>query len=238
MDQRPADTPPPPSPSTSPRNLNSKSPSPTPTSSTLQTLFFDAVEAANPPLRQLASHSTLGSLPNTAVADLHSSRFPVSKVSGATFDEQRHPGKAGAAINKTTRELETSAVGAGSSASPPDAAVKSGGPGYLSTESGSSSSQNCSPDEPLIGSKKPGAAGVVAGRGQETEKEAENEAEGGIGPGVVEDEESIYPGRVALTLIIIGLCLSVFLISLDRTIITTVGTNPKPKHGICRTSTY
>jgi hypothetical protein len=49
-------------------------------------------------------------------------------------------------------------------------------------------------------------------------------ADGGIGGGreTKEEEEDLYPKPLPRTLIIIGLCLSVFLISLDRTIITTV----------------
>lgn len=52
----------------------------------------------------------------------------------------------------------------------------------------------------------------------------ETRAEGGIGGGrgAKEEEEDLYPRPLPRTLIIIGLCLSVFLISLDRTIITTV----------------
>lgn len=45
---------------------------------------------------------------------------------------------------------------------------------------------------------------------------------GGTRHNIDEDESNIYPRPLALSLIIIGLCLSVFLISLDRTIITTV----------------
>lgn len=227
MDQRPAETPPPPSPSTSPRNPNPKSPSPAPTSSTLQTLFFDAVEAASPPLRQLASHSMLGGLPTTALADLHSSRSPAPKVSGATLDDQRHPGKSGAAINKNTHEIGTAPPAGGSSASSPDPVLKNG-PGFQSTESESNSSQNCPSDEPLLVNKEADGAEVVPENGQEAKKDTEDEKQGPLGlPRGEDDEEKNYPGQLALTLIIIGLCLSVFLISLDRTIITTVGTNPQ-----------
>lgn len=39
---------------------------------------------------------------------------------------------------------------------------------------------------------------------------------------VTESQTQIYPGPVPLSILIVGLCLSVFLVSLDRTIITTV----------------
>lgn len=44
----------------------------------------------------------------------------------------------------------------------------------------------------------------------------------GEAAGPSEDEDTEYPAPFALTLIIIGICLSVFIISLDRNIITTV----------------
>lgn len=40
---------------------------------------------------------------------------------------------------------------------------------------------------------------------------------------LVEDPETQYPGPLPLALIVAGVCLSVFIISLDRSIITTVG---------------
>jgi hypothetical protein len=51
---------------------------------------------------------------------------------------------------------------------------------------------------------------------------AEKRSDGSLGQEEREEEEKVYPRPLATTLIIIGLCLSVFLISLDRTIITTV----------------
>lgn len=48
----------------------------------------------------------------------------------------------------------------------------------------------------------------------------------GEAAGPSDDDNTEYPGPFALTLIIIGICLSVFIISLDRNIITTVRTQP------------
>ena len=45
----------------------------------------------------------------------------------------------------------------------------------------------------------------------------------GEAAGPSEEDETEYPGPLALALIIVGICLSVFIISLDRNIITTVG---------------
>lgn len=179
---------------------HSESPSlTTTTSSSLQTLFFDAVEAANPPLRQLASHSTLGSFPSAAASEQHPSRDPTDRAwPGPTFEEQRHPGKPGAAITRTGNELDSEATNVASNSTAPTKAVKSEQSGYLGSQSGSSSSQNGSSDAPTFNSM------------------------GSLGQGEREEEENIYPRPLARTLIIIGLCLSVFLISLDRTIITTV----------------
>lgn len=59
---------------------------------------------------------------------------------------------------------------------------------------------------------------------QKREDLEDTKAHGGMGGGdEAEDrKKDSYPRTLPLTLIIIGLCLSVFLISLDRTIITTV----------------
>ena len=49
----------------------------------------------------------------------------------------------------------------------------------------------------------------------------------------VEDPHE-YPGPLALTLLTIGICLSVFLVSLDRTIVATVGTSYHAKEAMRR----
>lgn len=43
----------------------------------------------------------------------------------------------------------------------------------------------------------------------------------------IQEDESVYPGPIALTILLISICLQVFLVSLDRTIITTVLTLSK-----------
>jgi hypothetical protein len=176
---------------TSPRHLRSESPSPTLTTSSLATLFFDAVEYANPPIRQLASHATYGSSSTGATSELQFSRSRASRgTSEAAFDKQRHPGKTGACPM------------AGSCLNTSHSSENGGARSCPRIESGSSGSQNGGSDVPLITSEGTGGAARIGGRG--------------------EGEENVYPGPLALALIILGLCLSVFLISLDRTIITTV----------------
>lgn len=85
-------------------------------------------------------------------------------------------------------------------------------------------------DTSIIDSEEVGSGQVIPEKirdadGAEREKARQ-------GQNNIEGEEDIYPRRLALTLIIIGLCLSVFLISLDRTIITTVRIQipPTAKH--------
>lgn len=56
----------------------------------------------------------------------------------------------------------------------------------------------------------------------------------GDAAGPVDDDRHLYPGPLPLTLIIIGVCLSVFIISLDRNIITTVNlTHPAIATSVC-----
>jgi hypothetical protein len=198
--------------SNSPRHLHSESPSPTLTTSTLATLFFDAVEYeyANPPICQLASHSTHGSSSPGATSELQFYRPRASRgTSEAAFDKQRHPGKT-VACPRAGSYLNTSHSG-----------ENGGAPSCPRIESGSSGSQNGSSEAPLITSKGTGSAARILGRGggkeKETKKKIEERSRQETG-----DEETVYPGLLALSLIITGLCLSVFLISLDRTIITTV----------------
>lgn len=65
---------------------------------------------------------------------------------------------------------------------------------------------------------------VPEGKSDELESEAPP-LEKPVEEMIVQEQDAdgnIYPGTFGLTILVIGLCLSVFLISLDRTIITTV----------------
>jgi len=222
----------------SPRSSNRQLPSPTPTTSTLQAFLHDAIEAANPGLQHLASHSTLGSLPSGTALDVRSSRNPrpgyIRPLGLSTFDDQRHAGKPGLPITRNTREWDPGSSHARPSASASsysDARARQSS--YSTARSGESSQSYYSGED-----KDAESVEEVRPEG-EKEKEAEeaNKAEtGGEGEGgeenesETENEEPIYPGPWALTFLLIGLCLSIFLISLDRTIITTVSIHPIFKH--------
>jgi hypothetical protein len=140
---------------------------------------------------------------------------------GATFEEQRHPGKPGAAITRTGHKLDSVGSNGRSNSAPPTTTVKSDKSGYLRSESGLNSSQKESSDAPLFNSKEAGGGEGMPEKRQD-ETLAEKRSDGSLGQEEREEEEKVYPRPLASTLIIIGLCLSVFLISLDRTIITTV----------------
>lgn len=58
--------------------------------------------------------------------------------------------------------------------------------------------------------------------------ECNGSGNGGEGREGREEEEIIYPGPLKLFILVVGIALSVFLISLDRTIITTVSPLPPP----------
>lgn len=218
--ERTSHTPPPSSPSPSGANLHSQSPSPANTSSTLQTLFFDAVEAANPPLRQLVSQSTMGSLPGASASDFYVPHRSTNRPQhGSAFNEHMHTRRSCPITNRHRYHFETGSTTSGSSSAESTSgasttAIKSGRYGYLWAKSDSSSSQRGHSDTSLTDGEESGNEGVTTEKTRNDDvSEKREEREG---------EDNPYPRPLALTLIIIGLCLSVFLTSLDRTIITTV----------------
>jgi len=217
-------TPLPSSPTQSAGDLHSECLLPTNTSSTIQTLFFDAVEAASPPLRQLASHSTprAGSLSSAAASELPTSQLPAARVlPSSAFEEQRHPGKPGAAITRTTHDVEPGSHVAKSNSGGSTEAIESVRSGYVRTGSRSSRSGIGSSDAPLLKSQEGSINEGIPEKKQDEENNVEKKENERIVQ-EIDEEGKVYPRPLPLTLIIIGLCLSVFLISLDRTIITTV----------------
>ncbi|KAL9109715.1 MAG: hypothetical protein Q9187_008126 [Circinaria calcarea] len=83
------------------------------------------------------------------------------------------------------------------------------------------SSSNVASETTLAGDEKIGASGGAMGDGAIIDK-AENEVNEKEGTAESEEEaedESKYPGGVALTLLTLGLCLSCFVVALDNTII-------------------
>lgn len=84
---------------------------------------------------------------------------------------------------------------------------------------GFSITKNTKPWDPTL----PGVPEGEAGELQSTkDPEAENSSQPAGNQADEDEPVNNYPSSLGLTVLIIGLCLSVFLISLDRTIITTV----------------
>ena len=132
------------------------------------------------------------------------------------FEEQRHVGKPGLSITRSTKEWDP--IVARSPTGPPKSSLLSlqghsktfsTGDQSITTQSGVGT--QIQSDAPLVSDdSRPYSAGTIEGINKVEE----------------EKDENVYPGPLPLAFLIIGLCLSVFLISLDRTIITTVSSIP------------
>lgn len=121
------------------------------------------------------------------------------------FEEQRHT-KPGLSITRSTKEwnpivAQPSTFGSISSSQGHSQKLSAADQSFM-TQSGVSTQVYS--DTPLVNEDDR----------QDTTERLEEQAE--------TEDENVYPGPLPLTILIIGLCLSVFLISLDRTIITTV----------------
>ncbi|KAH7357258.1 major facilitator superfamily domain-containing protein, partial [Rhexocercosporidium sp. MPI-PUGE-AT-0058] len=157
----------------------------------LHNFINEAIEATNPSLRHLASHSSLGSQlsrhrsrGSRADSDVGSATTRRSRIRplSTNFEEQRHPGKSALSITNTTKPFE------------PD----------------------LKEDSTLLMAHTE----VTRGNdGRKTIDQGEQKAAAAIT--VDEEDETNYPGPFGLFILITGIALSVFLISLDRTIITT-----------------
>ncbi|TVY16112.1 Efflux pump roqT [Lachnellula arida] len=180
-----------------------RSPSPTPY---LQTLFQGAIEASNPHLRLLASHSSYNSQTSRHSSESRSERSPVPSFRplSTTFKDQRHEGKRGLSITSKTKIFEPGLLGGEESRG--TTLRESWGSGSLpgaekKLEAGNGGIPEENPTDP------PSASLELA---------TEEESTSGV-----KEEDIVYPKPLALSFLIIGIALSVFLISLDRTIITT-----------------
>lgn len=123
------------------------------------------------------------------------------------FEEQRHVGKPGLSITRSTKEWNPIVARPSVSSLPGHFRTESAAAQSFVTQSGVStqiySDTPLAPDDYKQDTAKPLDA-------QDRTEEEED------------DDENVYPGPLPLAMLITGLCLSVFLISLDRTIITTV----------------
>ena len=181
----------------------------------LQNFLHDAVEAANPPLRHLASHSTLGSLHSHGTSDVRSNRTRTSRNSNfrplsTNFEEQRHS-KPGVSITRSTKQWDPIIAHA------PKSSVSS-----LQGHSKRLSAVGSTADQSFV-TKSAVSTQIYSDTPLAPEDHTQKTAERLEGKNETgEDDDIVYPEPFPLTILIIGLCLSVFLISLDRTIITTV----------------
>ncbi|RDW75778.1 hypothetical protein BP5796_06599 [Coleophoma crateriformis] len=155
----------------------------------LHNLYTNVLAASDPPLRHLASNSTLRtqtsgkSNPSQTTSNRRTKHGVPFRPLSTTFEGQRHPGKPSLSITRNTKLWE-----------PNDTSDID--------ELGSTVVDSRTITMSTIGREKPLLA---------------------TPPELVEETEDLveYPGSLVLGLLIAGICLSVFLISLDRTIITT-----------------
>ena len=204
--------------------------------SDLNGLLAEIINAANPAIRRIASNSTFDdsrsfsrsrsarsrSRSTTARSVLaQSPQFSVSTQGSrpkTPLSAQRHPGKPGVRITRTTRLLDE----------------------ILDVDESTADADHDSNRQSLARMASPKYdAGSVGERPSEEhflahetqgqklqEKERDDALESIPAEATAEETEGNavqYPSPTALAFLITGICLSVFLISLDRTIITTVG---------------
>lgn len=171
----------------------------------LHNLLSDAVAATNPAIRHLASASSLGSQ-NGRTSNL----APTHTVSGfrllsTTFEEQRYDGKQNVKYASTTRVWDPIA------ANPERTGSGISGHQTFASSAERNSTIYGSGSENATLFSRPDSSPVDGCEMGGKDKEEETDA-----------NEVIYPEHLKLCILITGIALSVFLISLDRTIITTV----------------
>ena len=174
----------------------------------LQNSRNEGVEASDPPFRHLSSGSSSGSIKarqsvsGAALADGHSQK---SSPPSTTFEDQRHEGKRGLSITSNTKPWNSGRLQRESLRS------------EITQETGSVTLRN-SWGNRSVGSwsgkdKAHESANIISENVKEEEQPEQT---------VMEEDENVYPGPLRLSILVIGIALSVFLISLDRTITTTV----------------
>jgi hypothetical protein len=182
------------------------------------------------------------------MSEIYSSRTKPSafRPLSTNLEEQRHEGKPNLSITRNTRLWEPESKGRLSVMSGKGHARDKRILRSMSvTESGSAIGTNLGSDETTlvslsgssgIGIDEDGGAGSSGSKdlkgGVELDADMEKAKRAGTGPPnkdtdrKVEEDDNVYPGPLGLIILSIGLMLCVFLISLDRTIITTVSSLP------------
>jgi hypothetical protein len=127
------------------------------------------------------------------------------------FEEQRHVGKPGLSITSSTKEWN------------PIVARQPTVPPHSSSSNFQAGSKRCSTANQSFVTQSGFSTHIYsdAPTGKDDRLPRRGRMED-VGFEYEDEEQNVYPGPLPLTILIIGLCLSVFLISLDRTIITTV----------------
>lgn len=196
-----------------------------------QSFIQEAIEVTNPPMRHLAtpSLSSLGSH-GRRPSDMLSmkTRASTRRPLSTNLEEQRHPGNATASFSRTTkpfipedREADSvfssakdwkrnrTSVGTGSHLLGSDDVT------LCSNTTGRTKGTGlCAKCKQAEVDERPPPELPVDEPSQETLVGEEVKTE--------EEDETKYPGPLGLFILITGIALSIFLISLDRTIITTV----------------
>jgi hypothetical protein len=74
----------------------------------LKDFFQEAIEASNPPLRHMASHSSLNSIQSSNGSETRSNKVkkPTFRPLSTTLEEQRHGGRRGLSITSSTKIFE------------------------------------------------------------------------------------------------------------------------------------
>jgi hypothetical protein len=185
----------------------------------MSTLIQEAIAATNPSIRHLASHSSLGSQhSHTSSTNPRSPYNKAFRPLSTTFEEQRHTGKPPLGLSKNTRVYEPGdghGVYDSDELNLFDRSTRSFSSKEHEAYTYGSSRADKAPS-PKTTSEK---AASVSRRSSKTFKESQH---GNEVYDETEEDDSIYPSLLGLFILISGIALSVFLISLDRTIITTV----------------
>ncbi|CZT10055.1 related to major facilitator (MFS1) transporter [Rhynchosporium graminicola] len=191
----------------------------------LQNFINEAIVATNPAIRHLASQSSLESQPSgrrsRGSRGDSEARSAISKGIrrlSTNFEEQRHPGRSDLGFASTTKpyepEKETSRM----------KTIPEWKGHRVNTSSGLGNEAFGRDDTALIPEVPPSRQSykslVVRGDGEEPKTDEGDAVEAATLTGE-KDDETKYPGPLGLFILITGIALSVFLISLDRTIITT-----------------
>lgn len=190
-----------------------------------QQFLSEAVDTTNPSLRYIGSQSSLKSS-RTPSDRNHESSFTSSRplsVTFLTYEEQRYAGKNKANISHTTKNwnpFATEAVGKNKDVERMN--IRNSGTSAteatISTDTASESGNTTLYERPESSALDREMRALT----QDETTTAMGRSEGSMESKEENEREVSYPEPLGLFILIMGIALSVFLISLDRTIITTV----------------